>query len=77
MLSQILVFLKARIFYLQIIALLFMKYSPLRWYQLLKVYLKKMHTKHYFKMRKHINWCKTSFDGYMIFHHDINIIFHV
>ena len=36
----------------QIIALLFTKSSPLRWYQILKVYLKKIYTKHYFKMRK-------------------------
>ena len=40
------------------IALLFTNSSPLRLYQVLKVYLKKVYSKHYFKMRKILTGAK-------------------
>ena len=40
------------------IDLSFRKSSPLRWYKILKVYLKNIYTRHYFKMRKILTGAK-------------------
>ena len=46
------------IFFRRNIDLSFRKSSPLRWYSVLKVYLKNVYTRHYFKMRKILTGAK-------------------